>query len=145
LDYIQKDSKNGSSFFDGSIKKYMEELRYLRLNKNRAWWKNLLVLLARLLCPKSLNRIARDQDSRAKAVSCSEKTPWIANLHGAWKAKEIVPSEYFGKGANYTFEGRQYRGVENYDGYLSSLYGDYMTPPPLEKRVTHHGFIAKWK
>ena len=26
----------------------------------------------------------------------------------------------------------------NYDAYLTRVYGDYMTPPPIEKRPSHH-------
>ena len=145
LDYIEKDSKNGSAFFEKNIRVVLEELRYLRTRKSRAVWKNLLILISRVLYPKTLNAIAIDREKRAKSVSCSKRTPWIANLHGAWKQKEIVPEEFFGQGAKYVFEGREYWGVENYDGYLTCLYRDYMTPPPPEKRVTHHGFVAKWK
>ena len=29
--------------------------------------------------------------------------------------------------------------------HLKSLYGDYMTPPPPEKQVTHHSFTVTWK
>ncbi len=35
------------------------------------------------------------------------------------------------------FEGRQFPGVRDYDAYLTCLHGDYMTPPPPEKRHWH--------
>ena len=28
--------------------------------------------------------------------------------------------------------------LANYHEYLTALYGDYMTPPPLEKQISHH-------
>ena len=31
--------------------------------------------------------------------------------------------------------------AENYDAYLSRIYGDYMKLPPAEKQVSHH-FVA---
>ena len=35
------------------------------------------------------------------------------------------------------FEDTTFRAPNNYDVYLKKLYGDYMTPPPLEKRTGH--------
>lgn len=35
------------------------------------------------------------------------------------------------------FEGRTISCMSCWDEYLSGIYGDYMTPPPVEKRVTH--------
>lgn len=37
------------------------------------------------------------------------------------------------------FEGHKLRGPVGYDEILTKQYGDYMTPPPVEKQVTHHG------
>lgn len=35
------------------------------------------------------------------------------------------------------FEDRSYYVMENYDGYLKTMFGDYMALPPEEKRVIH--------
>jgi len=49
----------------------------------------------------------------------------------------IMPKELFGKPKSYVFEGHHFNGVHNSDAYLTILYGDYMTLPPVEKRVQH--------
>ncbi len=72
----------------------------------------------------------------------TENSAKIANYCGAWGAKEIVPKEYFGNGLIGEFEGLSVRIPQDYDKYLTSLYGDYMTPPPPEKRVGHH-YVTK--
>jgi lipopolysaccharide cholinephosphotransferase len=42
------------------------------------------------------------------------------------------------------FEGKEYRAPKGYDTYLSQKYGDYMTLPPVEKRVSTHDSQAYW-
>ncbi len=61
-----------------------------------------------------------------------------ANFAGAWGDKEVMPKSYFGKGSKGEFEGIEVNLPEKYHEYLTSLYGDYMTPPPPEKRIGHH-------
>ena len=73
----------------------------------------------------------------------SQKYPYnqqynIANYFGAWKEKEISDYSWFNPLKEYIFEGRKVWGPNNYDAYLSKMYGDYMTPPPIEKRKSHH-------
>lgn len=40
------------------------------------------------------------------------------------------------------FEGKMFKVPERYDLLLTAVYGDYMKLPPVEKRVSHHKFIA---
>lgn len=45
----------------------------------------------------------------------------------------------------HKFEDKLFYVPGNYDALLSACYGDYMTPPPKEKQVTHHSFAAYYK
>ncbi len=51
--------------------------------------------------------------------------------------KETIPISEFEPYAHLEFEGKMYNVPCNWDLYLSSIYGDYMTLPPVEKRVAH--------
>ncbi len=48
------------------------------------------------------------------------------------------PSDFLGEGAKLEFEGKLYIVPRKWDAYLTHLYGDYMTPPPVEKQYGHH-------
>ncbi len=64
----------------------------------------------------------------------------IANYLGAWAEKEVMPKEYMGNPKLYKFEDTFFFGPEYPEGYLSSLYGDYMSLPPIEDQVFKHGY-----
>lgn len=49
-------------------------------------------------------------------------------------SKQCMPREIYGTPTLMAFEGRQYFGPEKYQEYLTTLYGDYMQLPPVEKR-----------
>lgn len=47
---------------------------------------------------------------------------------------------------DYRFEGHVFKGFKDYDEFLTCAFGnDYMTPPPLEKRISYHSYDAYWK
>lgn len=71
-----------------------------------------------------------------------DDSDFVANHGGPWGQKEIVPKEYFGVGTKAVFEGLEVVLPEKYHEYLTTLYGDYMTLPPLEKRVGHHYYTV---
>jgi lipopolysaccharide cholinephosphotransferase len=46
--------------------------------------------------------------------------------------------KWFNDEADYNIRGNMYKSVKDYDGLLSSLYGNYMELPPEDKRVPIH-------
>lgn len=59
-----------------------------------------------------------------------------------YEEKEIIPAKVFSESIEVVFEGETYVAPKGYDIYLSSLYGDYMSDPPIDKQCTHHAFTA---
>lgn len=51
--------------------------------------------------------------------------------------EEAVPADVFSGTVLHEFEGKMYPLPENWDRYLKHLFGDYMTPPPENKRIPH--------
>ena len=59
----------------------------------------------------------------------------------AYGAKEIMKASYFSDYIEMPFEGLNVRVPIGYHEYLTQLYGDYMTPPPVEKRESKHDML----
>lgn len=59
-----------------------------------------------------------------------------------WGDRGIVPADAFADTVEIEFEGAMFPAPIGYDTYLRCLYGDYMPEPPVEKRKTHHSFLA---
>lgn len=70
-----------------------------------------------------------------------DNSRFIGNIMGAYRTREIVPKEFYGKGKMYQFEDVQLRGMEMAHEYLQYTYGDYMQLPPEDKRKTHFKII----
>ena len=68
-----------------------------------------------------------------------ESSDWIINFSGqlTYRFTEMIPKTVYGNLRKYPFEHLQLVGPENYDSYLTSLYGDYMTPPREGDRNAH--------
>lgn len=67
-----------------------------------------------------------------------EKSQWAGNVIWGYCTKEKVPSIYYQGNQSVSFESFQFDAIGNADGYLRCVYGDYMTPPPPEKRIPEH-------
>ena len=59
--------------------------------------------------------------------------------------KELMPKEIYSEITYVDFEGHKLPIMKNYDYYLTRLYGDYMTPPPENERITHPFYTLYWK
>ncbi len=75
-------------------------------------------------------RIAKLKDRSAK---------WVGYLGSCYESDENVFELATIKGLGTgEFEGCTFPVLENYGAFLSKIYGDYMSLPPVEKRVAHH-------
>ncbi len=61
---------------------------------------------------------------------------------GYYKMGECFPTKLWDELAEYDFDGIKVLGFKDYDKYLSTVFGDYMTPPPVERRRPCHSFKA---
>ena len=59
------------------------------------------------------------------------------NAMGAYRMKEAFDKKVFGEGAFYPFEDIQIRGPQDFEAYLTQLYGDWRTPADQ----AHHSIV----
>lgn len=64
----------------------------------------------------------------------------LTTIYSTEFKKYIFKKELYGKPMRHIFETTDAPLPERYDEMLSSIYGDYMTPPPEDKRVGASGF-----
>ena len=67
-----------------------------------------------------------------------DKCNYGAMLSGELQLKEIIPKDWVGNGVPLQFEDMIINGFDKTEEYLTYFYGDYMTPPPPEKRTSQH-------
>ncbi len=68
-------------------------------------------------------------------------TEFLFNFLSIYGEKERVERKWFTDLKKVDFGGVGAYIPEMFDEYLTFLYGDYMTPPPEDKRISHHDMI----
>ena len=134
----------GSSYNYKKSKRYIDSADSLGEIKEffRTCFKYLAITLFRCF-PR--NKIIKLINKNASKISfeTSDEVASIVDCHWGCE-KERMPRKEYEKRQKFQFEGEQFWGTSAYDLYLTNLYGDYMTPPPKDKQVSHHGFTAYW-
>ncbi len=65
------------------------------------------------------------------------KSNYNVNAMGAYRMREAFDKQVFGEGAMYPFEDIQICGAEDYEAYLTQLYGDWRMPADQ----AHHSIV----
>jgi lipopolysaccharide cholinephosphotransferase len=73
-----------------------------------------------------------------RLIVLEEPTHTVCNMTEAGPSiKGCFPAEDIASSVDIEFEGKLYKTMAGYKDYLKRTYGDYMTLPPVEQRVTH--------
>lgn len=117
--------------------------RVTAIRRERSFYKNAAIAVSGLIP----SVFADTRKLRMKIDKMCGELPYDESKFGGlalsdWGAREIMPLSFFGKPKRYKFEDTEINGVADEDAYLSHVYGDWRTPPPPEKRVTKHDFMA---
>lgn len=71
------------------------------------------------------------------------ESEYCVNAVGRYTLRSIFHiKDVYGEGADYEFEGHTLRGPENYDAYLTQIYGNYRTPPDDDDRDWHQSRVV---
>ena len=108
------------------------------MDKGRVWWKNLAILLGRCLYIFKNTRKERIKLEKSIAEYDFDTSKYVGYVGDISGMKNSWSYEIYGTPTLYEFEDAKFYGVSDYDGYLARLYGDYMTPPPEDKRISRH-------
>ena len=83
--------------------------------------------------------VSRKMDETAKKMNRTFRNSNHVG-DGAWPEgmKDYFTVEMTEPPVMHAFEDREFRIPANYDMYLKSFYGEYMTPPPEGQRAGHH-------
>lgn len=109
--------------------------------------RNLFLTISRpfiVLSGIKLKTIRTKIDRKCKRIQYDE-SDLVANFLGYWGEKEIVPKSVLGNPILLPFENIQICCPEKIDAYLTHVYGDWRTPPPKEKQITHHDIVYDLK
>lgn len=113
--------------------------------KNRPFYESLIINIARKLNLEKLLNYNKWQKKYIEVISkYSTSEKYAGNYTGAYKLREVVPSDYFGKGEKLDFEGLKVNAPSKYKEYLTAIYGNnFMQLPPIEARQAHGLEIVK--
>lgn len=143
IDGLPSTEEEIESFFDA----FDKEIHYLCRSTNYIGVTGYLLTaikycIKRMLYPSRAKAVDRFQ--RFISTYDFETSKYAASVVGAYRLKEVMPTEVFKKYIDVDFEGRRYMAISGFDSYLSKHYGNYMELPPKEKQISMHTFKAYW-
>lgn len=144
LDNAPSNDKKAQKYF--RIMKLLNDIRVMSMSKyyipaahkRREPLKKFLFGLAHLLGSSFWVKIISRNAQHYNKVS----TGYIASNT---MAPKLLKKDWFESTIDIVFEGKKYSGPIGTYQYLETQYGDYMTPPPIDKRARQHDFIAYLK
>jgi lipopolysaccharide cholinephosphotransferase len=138
VDYVTEDLEERERIF--KQKKLLYKIRRCKISSNNPLQSRLAYIVYRCW-PMTVKQIER---KIRRLIVLEEPTHAVCNMAEAGpKIKGCFPAADIATSIDIEFEGKLYKTMVGYKDYLERTYGDYMTLPPVEQRVTHK-FEAYW-
>lgn len=91
-----------------------------------------------IFAPVSIKKLAHLQQKIMK-WNTSEKAEYCISFGAKYgMRKQTMLKSVFLPATQLEYEGKMYEAPGDYEFYLKRVYGDYMTLPPEDKRITHN-------
>lgn len=115
--------------------------RVVAVNPERKLYKNIVLKMIQLIPNFILNnkKLQLKIDKMCKTLDYDE-CKICGNLLGTWRFRDVMDKDIMGKPTPYLFENQEVCGVEDYDRYLTHLYGDWKQLPPKNQQISKHSF-----
>ena len=125
------------------LKLYFYDRDNLIIESSLPFWKKWILSLGKVV---PLGRLVNPDKARESNRKELMKYPFYSSLMsgnhmGVYSDLEFVPTKWFGAGIDVMFEGDVYKAPTEAHKYLTHIYGDYMTLPSEDKRLSKHHII----
>lgn len=121
---------------------FLMMIRSAKILKRRKGLKGLYIFLVNLFFRKPLQFYNLKIDAVAQKFR-NHDTEYVAHLNCVKLGKDYGGWYYrrddFDNIKMFLFEGKLYPGPKRFHELLTLEYGDYMSPPPIDKQFPHHG------
>lgn len=122
--------------------------RMLLIKKNYILWedneklKRIIYKIVFIVSSLFPGYLIKDTLYRVMTMYNDRKTNKVVTFGGAYGYnKETINREWLENNKPIIFENVEFSAPCDYEGYLTYFYGDYMSPPPENKRYNRHNII----
>lgn len=116
-------------------------MRTCKIRRERSFFKNLSIFFASLI-PNMLidnKQLSIELDRYCQNIGISNSI-YVGNLMGAYRKKEIIQKNVFGKPILHKFENIEIYIPERYIYYLELIYDKWDILPPKEMQKSNHNY-----
>ena len=138
VDYISDEPEQRAKVF--KRKHLLYKIRRCKISNNNPLYSKAAYIVYKHW-PRSVKSLNNEIE---RLVTGCKKSTTVCNLSESGPGIEgCFPAMCIASDVDIEFEGKMYKTMVGYEEYLTKTYGDYMTLPPVEKRV-QHDFEAYW-
>lgn len=143
IDTVPENSKLQRKLIkDIRLQRNILEIKSIVINRKRPFYKNAILKVGKLFLKYTKPKMLVSNIINKAIQYKNYQTNKLGIIVWGYGECEIVSKNIFEDVVSMEFEGRYYDVPIGYHDWLSSVYGNYIELPPLEKQVSHHAFLA---